>query len=66
MLYHPCPSEVDFGYDLGNRLKRIPLSAFIVEDMMEYVQAHATYRFYVVDEEEEKPRLLVRVFRAFF
>lgn len=26
---------------------------------MEYVQAHATYRFYVVDEEEEKPRLLV-------
>jgi hypothetical protein len=39
---------------------RIPLSSFIVEDMMEYVQAHATYRFILHDDEEELPRILVR------
>jgi len=38
---------------------RIPLSAFIVEDMDEFVQAHATYRFVIFDEEEERPRMLV-------
>ena len=39
---------------------RIPLSAFIVEDMAELARAHATYRFVVLDEEEERPRILVR------
>jgi len=38
---------------------RIPMSAYVVEDMTELSQAHATYRFVVCDEEEEKPRLLV-------
>jgi hypothetical protein len=38
---------------------KVPLSAFVVGDMMEFVQAHATYRFVILDEEEEKPRLLV-------
>jgi ubiquitin-protein ligase E3 D len=38
---------------------RIVLSAFIVEDMLEFVRAHATYRFVMFDEEEEKPRILV-------
>jgi hypothetical protein len=38
---------------------RIPLSAFIVEDMVELVRAHATYRFVILDEEEERPRILV-------
>ena len=42
-----------------SKLRRIPLSAFIVEDMMEFVQAHASYRFIIRDEEEEKPRILV-------
>ncbi|THH19287.1 hypothetical protein EW146_g1847 [Bondarzewia mesenterica] len=42
---------------------RIPLSAFIVEDMNELAQAHATYRFIVLDEEEERPRLLVWLFK---
>ncbi|EKM57478.1 uncharacterized protein PHACADRAFT_251147 [Phanerochaete carnosa HHB-10118-sp] len=42
---------------------RIPLSAFIVEDMYEYVHAHATYRFVIVDEEEDKPRILVWLFK---
>lgn len=37
------------------------MSAFIVQDMLEHVSAHATYRFVISDEEEEKPRLLVRV-----
>jgi hypothetical protein len=41
------------------RPSRVPLSAFIVEDMMEFVHAHATYRFVISDEEDERPRLLV-------
>lgn len=41
------------------RLSQVPLSAFIVEDMMELVQAHATYRFVILDEESERPRILV-------
>ena len=44
---------------------RIPLSAFIVEDMVELARAHATYRFVVLDEEEERPRILVRLSRLF-
>lgn len=42
-----------------SRHVRIPLSAFILEDMHEFVRAHATYRFVILDEEEERPRLLV-------
>lgn len=42
-----------------HRPLRIPLSAFVVEDMNELVRAHATYRFILCDEEDEKPRLLV-------
>ena len=42
-----------------DRPLRIPMSAYVVEDMVELSQAHATYRFIVCDEEEEKPRLLV-------
>lgn len=42
------------------RPSRIPSSAFILEDMLEIVKAHATYRFIILDEEEERPRLLVR------
>lgn len=41
------------------RPSRVPLSAFIVEDMNEYVHAHATYRFIIMDEEQERPRILV-------
>jgi hypothetical protein len=43
-----------------SRLPRLPMSAFIVQDMLEHVSAHATYRFVISDEEEERPRLLVR------
>ena len=46
---------------MPHRPIRIPLSAFIVEDMNELVRAHATYRFILCDEEDEKPRLLVRL-----
>ncbi|KAF9009979.1 HECT-like ubiquitin-conjugating enzyme-binding-domain-containing protein [Cyathus striatus] len=42
---------------------KIPLSAFIVEDMNEFVQAHASYRFVIRDEEEELPRILVWLFK---
>ncbi|PIL23105.1 hypothetical protein GSI_14414 [Ganoderma sinense ZZ0214-1] len=42
---------------------RLPLSAFIAEDMNEFVHAHATYRFVIFDEEEERPRLLIWLFK---
>jgi len=42
---------------------RIPLSAFVAEDMNEFVHAHATYRFVILDEEEERPRLLIWLFK---
>ncbi|KDQ58353.1 hypothetical protein JAAARDRAFT_34152 [Jaapia argillacea MUCL 33604] len=42
---------------------RIPLSAFIAEDMIELMQAHATYRFVLLDEEEERPRVLIWLFK---
>ncbi|EEB89193.1 hypothetical protein MPER_12735 [Moniliophthora perniciosa FA553] len=42
---------------------RIPLSAFIVEDMTEFVQAHASYRFVLSDEEDERPRILIWLFK---
>lgn len=43
----------------GLSMPTIPLSAFVVEDMVELQQAHGTYRFVIFDEEEERPRLLV-------
>ncbi|CAL1699135.1 unnamed protein product [Somion occarium] len=42
---------------------KLPLSAFIFEDMNEFVQAHATYRFVIVDEEDDRPRILVWLFK---
>lgn len=42
---------------------KIPMSAFIVRDMIEHVQAHATYRFVLSDEEKERPRILVWLFK---
>ncbi|KAJ6495343.1 HECT-like ubiquitin-conjugating enzyme-binding-domain-containing protein [Mycena sanguinolenta] len=42
---------------------KLPLSAFIVEDMAEFVEAHASYRFIILDEEEERPRILVWLFK---
>jgi hypothetical protein len=41
------------------RPSKLPLSAFIVEDMTEFVEAHASYRFIILDEEEERARILV-------
>lgn len=46
-----------------HRPSRVPLSAFIVEDMSEFVHAHATYRFVIVDEEEDRPRILIWLFK---
>ena len=31
--------------------------------MNEFVQAHATYRFVVVDEEDDRPRILIWLFK---
>ncbi|KAH9936022.1 HECT-like ubiquitin-conjugating enzyme-binding-domain-containing protein [Amylocystis lapponica] len=44
-------------------LPKVPLSAFIAEDMNELVYAHASYRFVVLDEEEERPRILLWLFK---
>ncbi|KAH7098859.1 HECT-like ubiquitin-conjugating enzyme-binding-domain-containing protein [Auriculariales sp. MPI-PUGE-AT-0066] len=43
----------------SNDVIRMPLSAYVVQDMHELAQAHAVWRFIVLDEEEEKPRLLL-------
>ncbi|KAG6377492.1 HECT-like ubiquitin-conjugating enzyme-binding-domain-containing protein [Boletus reticuloceps] len=42
---------------------KIPMSAFVLHDMLEHVQAHATYRFVLSDEEDERPRLLIWLFK---
>ncbi|KAF8314967.1 hypothetical protein DL93DRAFT_2045196, partial [Clavulina sp. PMI_390] len=42
--------------------KPIPISAYVVADMMEIIQAHASYRFVIHDEEEEKVRMLIWLF----
>jgi len=41
---------------------RPPLSVFIVADMMELVQAHATWKFAIRDEEDDKVRILIWLF----
>ncbi|PFH48710.1 hypothetical protein AMATHDRAFT_76589 [Amanita thiersii Skay4041] len=43
--------------------RKIPLSAYVVEDMNEFMQAHATYRFVVLDEEEERLRIIMWLFK---
>ncbi|KAF5379165.1 hypothetical protein D9615_006003 [Tricholomella constricta] len=48
---------------LNSEPTKIPLSAFIVEDMTEFVRAHATYRFVILDEEDERPRILIWLFK---
>ena len=68
MLYGRSPlirsKKMHYPYDSQNwhiprSPSRVPISAFIVEDMTEFVQAHASYRFVIFDEEDERPRLLV-------
>jgi len=41
---------------------RYPLSAFILSDMMEFVNAHASHHFAMHDEEEDKIRILIWLF----
>lgn len=47
------------------RYDRPPLSAYIIADMLEVVQAHASYRFVIRDEEDENVRMLVRMTSLF-
>ncbi|KAJ7461799.1 HECT-like ubiquitin-conjugating enzyme-binding-domain-containing protein [Mycena galericulata] len=47
----------------SNESSRLPLSAFIVEDMTEFVDAHASYRFIILDEEDERARILIWLFK---
>jgi len=41
---------------------RIPLSVFVVSDMLELAQAHASHRFAINEEESGESRILVRWF----
>ena len=41
---------------------RFPLSVFVMSEMLELAQAHATYRFILSDEESNKPRALLWLF----
>jgi hypothetical protein len=41
---------------------RHPLAAYIIADIIELAQAHATYRVVVEDEETERPRILIWLF----
>jgi len=41
---------------------RYPLSAFIFLDMMELVSAHASHHFAILDEEDDKIRILIWLF----
>ncbi|KAG8997540.1 hypothetical protein FRB90_012485, partial [Tulasnella sp. 427] len=43
-------------------LPKIPLSAFVVADMLELRQVHAAHRFIVRDEEEDNARMLIWLF----
>ncbi|ORY25819.1 HECT-like ubiquitin-conjugating enzyme-binding-domain-containing protein [Naematelia encephala] len=43
-------------------LVRYPLSVFVVSDMLELAQAHASYRFIIADEENSAKRLLIWLF----
>ncbi|KIO21243.1 hypothetical protein M407DRAFT_245533 [Tulasnella calospora MUT 4182] len=41
---------------------KIPLSAFVVADMLELRQVHAAHRFIIRDEEEDNARILIWLF----
>lgn len=47
------------GQDLMSRSLRFPLSVFIVSDMLELAQAHASYRFSITREDDEESKILV-------
>jgi hypothetical protein len=38
---------------------RYPLPVFVVSDMLELAQAHASYRFVVLNENTDEPKLAV-------
>ena len=46
--------------DMNFRHARLSLPAFFVEDMHCIAQIHANWRFVIYDDEEDKPRFLVR------
>ncbi|KAL7419672.1 hypothetical protein Q5752_005586 [Cryptotrichosporon argae] len=50
--------------DEGDRVEpvRFPLSAFLVSDMLELSQAHASYRFLITDEETSDRRVALWLF----
>ena len=47
---------------LTRRSIRFPLSVFIVSDMLELAQAHASYRFSISDESTGQVKLLIWLF----
>ncbi|EJU02462.1 hypothetical protein DACRYDRAFT_100043 [Dacryopinax primogenitus] len=43
---------------------RIPVCAYVVQDMRESVEAHACYHFILNDEQESRPRILIWLFNS--
>jgi hypothetical protein len=57
------PSSLCCARDVLNiRQIRFPLSVFIVSDMLELAQAHASYRFSIADESSGQIKLLIWLF----
>ncbi|ODO09423.1 hypothetical protein I350_03023 [Cryptococcus amylolentus CBS 6273] len=57
--------DVDAEDDAANPpLIRAPLSVFVVSDMLELAQAHASYRFIISDEETQSKRMYIWLFNS--
>ncbi|WVQ73743.1 hypothetical protein IAR50_003323 [Cryptococcus sp. DSM 104548] len=57
--------DVDADDDaLNPPIIRAPLSVFVVSDMLELAQAHASYRFIISDEETQSKRLFIWLFNS--
>lgn len=47
--------------DDGSVITRFPLSVFVVSDMLELAQAHASFRFIISEEETGDQKLYVSI-----
>lgn len=56
----PCRNAHKSGFD-GCRPLSYPLPEFILSDVLELAQAHASYRFILSEESSNERRILVRI-----
>jgi len=66
MMNPTASSECSISYYWVNGIDarpiRFPLSVFVVSDMLELAQAHASYRFSIADESTNQIKLLIWLF----